>query len=123
VASTQRIAVSNEVDACTGDHACLRSQIVEDHQRVGKNEQGVGHVDASRRRGGEAFDQPCDVVAEIADGAAPEFSDVGSVDRFGLAQERLEVGERIVRATRVVPPLRLTPVLDDTIDEAPRCAR
>ena len=64
------------------DDARLRAQVVEDDQRVGEHEQRVGHVDATRGRCRQPLDQARDVVAEVADGAAPELTDLRRVDRL-----------------------------------------
>ena len=96
VASTVRIArsyaarsASSDAFASTrhaDDDARLRAQVVEDHERVGEDEQRVGHVRRRARGGvGSRSISARDVVAEVADGAAPELADLGHVDRLALA--------------------------------------
>ena len=133
VASTVRIATSYAACSSSSDRvaahargrddARLRAQVVEDHERVGEDEQRVGNVDAARGRRGQALDDARDVVAEIADRATPELADLGQLDRLGVLEKRLEIGERIGRPTIVVPAALGRPVLHDAVRELPRGAR
>ena len=108
---------------CRGHHACLRAQIVEDDERVGEDEQRIGHVHAARRRRRQALDEARDVVAEVADRAAPELADLRRVDRIRGAEQRLEVGERIRGPAGVVPPPVGGPIVHHSVLEPPRGSR
>jgi hypothetical protein len=60
-----------------------------------KTKRASGTSTAARRRIGQALDGARDVVAEVADSAAPEARQLGCVDRLALADQCFEIVERI----------------------------
>ena len=67
-----------------------------------EHEQRVGHRDAARRRRRQPLDEPHDVVAEEADGAAPERAELGHVHRRA-SRARARRGRRADRPAGRAP--------------------
>jgi hypothetical protein len=104
-------------------HARLGAQVVDDHDRIGEDEQRVGRSVAARWRRRQPLDVAHRIVAEEPDRAAPERAELGDVHRRLPAHEPVEVVERIVRRPRPVPSGRRRPVLHHPLAQPPRGAR
>src|SRR5206468_10757029 len=111
------------VNLHTDDDACLAAQIINDHEGTREHEEGLGNIlqrGSARRRILQALDIANDIVAEIADCAVPELTQLRHIHRLVSSEQGVEIGERILWATRAVPAVIGGPVLDDTVAQAPR---
>src|SRR3989454_8584085 len=98
-------------------------QVVEDHDRVGDEQHGVGN---GKRVGGgtrQPLDRAHQVVAEVADRAAREAGQSGHFDRGHRPHLLRHVADGIVGLTRRLPAGRLRPALDRAAAVAPHLAR
>ncbi len=98
-------------------------KVVEDDERAREHEERVGRRrETSRRPIGESLDEPHHVVAEVTDGPAPEIAELRHNGRSRRLDQASQIGKWINRRARIVPPVLLGPVFDDTVGEPPRRA-